>query len=443
METRLELGAYQTRSLAMTSRLRQAIGLLRLGNQQLSDHLASFAAVNPHLVLAAAPRPALARNWLDQFLAAPPAGAAGPAPAPISGGSSSSGADAAERAAAPEPGLVEHVMAQLGLLVRDPADRPLALAFVAVLEPSGWLGARVAEVARGCGVPQARAEKVLAELQQAEPAGLFARSLAECLRLQAQDRGLLAADFAALLDNLPLLARGDQAALAARCGCSAERLAEMLRALRAMNPKPGAGFSDAPPPITEPDLIVRRERGRWMVELNRSTLPAIELREAPEGGSDELLRDARWMARAVARRNTTTLRIAREVLLRQAGFLADGPERLVPLTAAEIAQATGLHPSTISRVTAGLLLATPRATLRFRDFFSAALAARGDAAPVATQRVLHQMQALIAAEDRTRPLSDDDIARHFQARGVVLARRTVAKYRAALGIAGSAARRKR
>ena len=441
METRLELGARQTRALAMTSQLRQAIGFLRLGNQQLSDHLAALAHANPHLALTPSPRITTAQNWLDQFLAAPPAGAT--RVAPPTGGDSAAPGDAVEQAAAPERGLVEHVMAQLGYLVRDHADRPLAEAFVEALEPSGWLGSTVDQIAIRCGSSVDRAERVLAQLQQAEPAGLFARSLRECLRLQALDQGLLSADFARLLDNLPLLAQGDLATLAARCAVTPERLAEMLRALRAMNPKPGASLGGAPQPITEPDLIVRREGGRWTVELNRSTLPAIELRDSAEGGSEDLLRDARWLLRAVARRNATTLRIAREVLRRQEGFLALGPAQLLPLTTTEVADSTGFHPSTISRVTTGLLVATPRATLHFRDFFSAALPARGQGAPVATQRVLHEMRALIAAEDRANPLSDDDIARHFQAAGVMLARRTVAKYRAALGIAGSAARRKR
>ncbi|MBW6507543.1 MAG: RNA polymerase factor sigma-54 [Rhodobacteraceae bacterium] len=441
METRLELGTRQARTLVMTSQLRQAIGFLSLGNQQLSDHVAALASANPHLELVPSPHVLPARNWLDQFCAAPPAGAVRAAP-PQGGDSAAPGAEV-EHAAAPTPGLVEHVMAQLGFLVRDRADRPLAEAFVAALEPSGWLGATVAEIAVSYGTTLDHAERVLAQLQQAEPAGLFARSLAECLRLQALDQGLLSADFACLLENLPMLARGDLAALAARCAVTPDRLAEMLRALRAMNPKPGASLGDVPQPITEPDLIVRREGGRWTVELNRSTLPAIDLREAAEGGNDDLLRDARFLLRAVARRNATTLRIAREVLARQEAFLALGPAHLVPLTNAEVAERTGLHPSTISRVTVGLLVATPRATLRFRDFFSAALLAHGQGAPVATQRVLYEMRALIAAEDRARPLSDGDIAAHFQAAGVVLARRTVAKYRAALGIAGSAKRRKR
>lgn len=438
METRLELGAQQTRALAMTARLRQAIGLLRLSNRQLSEHLETLAAANPHLALVPAPRLTPAPNWLDQLLAPPPlAGRAPPAP-----GSTSTASDAAERAVAGPPGLIEHVTAQLGLLVRDPADHPIAEAFVAALEPSGWLGAGVDEIARACRCPVTRAERVLAALQQVEPAGLFARSLAECLRLQAEDQGLFSEDFACLLDNLPLLARGDLAALARRCGCTSERLAEMLRALRAMNPKPGASFSDTPAPIVEPDLIVRREGGKWTVELNRSTLPAIEVREAPEAPRDELLREAHWLQRAVARRNATTLRIAREVLARQSGFLERGAQAMLPLTAADIAEATGLHLSTISRVTAGLMVATPRTTLGLRDFFSAARPALAGGAAVATARVLHEMRALIAAENRAAPLRDADIARHFEAAGVVLARRTVAKYRAALGIAGAAVRRK-
>ena len=439
METRLELRAEQSRTLAMTARLRQAIGLLRLGNRALAEHLQMLAAANPHLALTAAPRPAPTQNWLDQMQAPPPVTGHG---RPVAGGAGGAASDAVERAVAPPPGLVGHVSAQIGLLVRDPADRALAEAFVAALEPSGWLAEGPAEIARACGASLARAERVLAQLQGAEPAGLFARSLTECLRLQAADRGLLASDFAGLLENLPLLARGDLVALAARCGCSGERLNQMVRDLRGLNPKPGAAFGAAPDPITEPDLIVRREGGGWTVELNRSTLPAITVRETPDAADDALLRDARWLERAVARRNATTLRIAREMLARQPGLLATGKGAMVPLSVAEVAAATGLHASTISRVTAGMMVACPRGTLSLRDFFSAARPARGGG-EVATARILHDMRALIAAEDRAAPLRDADIARHFEARGVVLARRTVAKYRAQLGFAGAAARRKR
>ncbi|WP_372839785.1 RNA polymerase sigma-54 factor [Phaeovulum sp.] len=442
METQIAIGLRQRRALSMTTRLRQAIGLLRLDNQQLSEHLRQLAAANPHVSLTAAPRPVQTPNWLDQFLAAPPpADAAKPAAAAPGGGLSPS--DAAERVMAPPPGLIEHLRAQIGLLVRAPADRPLAEAFLAALEPSGWLGASVEDIARHSGRPLADAERVLAALQQAEPAGLFARSLAECLRLQAQDQGLLTPDFNCLLGHLPLLAKGAMAELATLCEATPERLAEMLRALRAMNPKPGASFDAAPMPIREPDLIVRRQGKDWTVELNRSTLPVITLGESPETGNDPLWREAQWIVGAVARRNATTLRIAREMLVHQAGFLEKGAQAMLPLSAADVARATGLHLSTISRVTAGLMVATPGPTLPLRAFFSAALPAREGGEGIATARLLHEMQALIATEDPAAPLGDADIARHFEAEGVIVARRTVAKYRGLLGIAAASARRKR
>ncbi len=442
METRIEIGAHQRRALSMTTRLRQAIGLLRLDNQQLSEHLSQLVASNPHITLTAAPRPVPAPNWLDQFLAAPPPATAVMPPAVAPGGGLSS-TDAAERATAPPPGLIEHVRAQIGLLVRAPADRPLAEAFLAALEPSGWLGASVEEIARHCRRSAADAERVLAALQQGEPAGLFARSLAECLRLQAQDQGLLSPDFACLLNHLPLLAKGALADLAARCDATPERLDEMLRALRAMNPKPGASFDAAAMPIREPDLIVRRERAVWTVELNRSTLPVITLCEAPEAPRDPLWREAQWLVGALARRNATTLRIAREMLAHQTGFLEQGEQAMLPLCPADIARATGLHVSTISRVTAGLMVATPGPTLALRAFFSAARPTRNGGSDIATARLLHDMRALIAAENPAEPLRDADIARHFEAEGVILARRTVAKYRGQLGIASASARRKR
>ncbi|MDT8858089.1 RNA polymerase factor sigma-54 [Paracoccaceae bacterium Fryx2] len=439
MDIRTAFQTRQSRSLAMTAQLRHAINLLRFDNQALAGHLILLARANPCINVTLVQSGA--RNWLDDALAqtAPLPGEATPA-LPASGRMTGNGADAAHQAAAPPDGLLRHVFSQISLLLRDPADHRVAHAFAEALEPSGWLSCGPAEIARACGCTPDHATAVLGRLQQIEPAGLFARSLAECLRLQAADLGVLTPDFACLLENLPDLARGDLTRLMHRCGCDSDRLQQMVRVLRGMNPKPGTAFDGMPPPITEPDLVVNRGPKGWLVALNRSTLPAIEVREMP-GADAAKLREARWLQRTVSRRNATTLRIAEAVVSRQGDFLAHGPARIRPLSFADVAGMIDMHQSTVSRVTSGLLVATPRGTLRFREFFSAARAATGPGPGVATGSILHALKVLIAAEDPHDPLRDIDIARHFQGNGIALARRTVAKYRGQLRIPSASGRK--
>jgi RNA polymerase sigma-54 factor len=455
MENRQSALIHQTRSLSMTAELRHAISLLRHSNVQLTSYVAALAATNPHIrmeqvtFLQAKP---VWLNLVNQLEPPSSEGAAGSAErvrsgqggAGFVGQGAGGGIDGSGDIAAPAAGLMAHVQAQIALLIRDPAERQIAQAYAEALEPSGWIACSVADVARRCNCTLPKAEAVLARLQQAEPSGLFARSLAECLALQAEDLGVMAPDFAALLANLPLIARGEIGALARICGCSEDRALQMIRVLRGMNPKPGAAFDAHAEPVREPDLIVRRQARRWLVELNRSNLPAIEvcdtLADATPGAGPEALRAARWLERAVLRRNATTLRIGAEVVRQQGAFLVHGPARLVPLSFADVAQALGLHASTVSRVTTGLLVETPRGGVMLRDFFSAALVSSGAAEEVATATVRFELAQLVASEKPSAPLSDAAIAAHFEAKGILLARRTVAKYRGLAHIPCSTAR---
>lgn len=427
MQTYSALQLTQTRSLAITGALRHAISLLQLSNLELSAHLDALAETNSSLVLRPSPMQVLA--WLAER---------GAVRAPPTGGMAHGPANAIERAEQPPSGLFGHVMAQVPLLVRAATDRHIAESFVAGLDANGWLSCSVADVARDCGCTLARAEAVLHALQQAEPAGLFSRDLAECLRLQAIDIGVLDPVFDRLLDNLAFLAEGDLAAVATKIGCDADQVALMLRSIRRMNPKPGAAFDDDFAPITEPDIIVRHNAGRWTVELNRSTLPVIEV--APREGATDDLRDARWLVRAVSRRNATTLRIARALVAHQTAFVEHGIAHLRPLTLADLSAQTELHISTISRVTSGMMVAIPRTTLPLRDFFAKAM---GAAEGPTTAAIRQEIARLVAKENTDAPLTDLEIQTFFAKMGVTLARRTVAKYRQSLRIAASTARRRR
>lgn len=431
----MDLGLKQRGVLAMTPALRQAIGFLALSNTELSARLADLQAQNAAL----APSPeAEPEAWLGLMRQISPPFDRRPGPPPDPQGAV--GGFDTDRIAEGDPGLIAHVGAQLPLLVRDPADRPVAQAFLQALEPSGWLGADLADIAAEARVPVARAEKVLRQLQAAEPTGLFARSLAECLQLQAEEQGLLTPAFLRMLENLPLLAAGDIDALATACGCDQDAVLTMARALRRMNPKPGAAFSQAPAPARAPDLVLRRDGEGWIVELNAQTAPSLRL--TGSGAPPEALREARALVQALERRHATVLAIAAEIVARQDAHLrGSGP--LAALTINDLAAATGMHRSTVSRVTAALYLKTPKRTLRLRDLMCAsAPAARRLEDPLSVDAVLERMRAIVAAENPARPLSDAAIAERLLPEGAALARRTVAKYRGLAGIPPRASRRR-
>ncbi len=431
MNAQQSLNIRQQRSLAMTVGLRKAIGLLKHNNSELTAFLARIAANNPAILLETDAPPS-------------PKGSA-PAARGIAGG----GTDLAEATLAqPETGLHAHVQREIGLNFRDAEDQRIAMVFAAALEPSGWLRHSVSEVAAEAGCRVAHAEAVLKRLQQMEPAGLFARSLAECLRLQVVERGLLSPAMETLLDNLDLLADGDFPTLARLCNVSQDEVRALLAGLRRLDPKPGARFDGGSSPIMAPDLIVEPKGvGRWAVDLNRASTPKVVVHEAAAGAISDAeareaaLAEARWLERAVSRRNASMLRIASAVVRRQGAFLRRGPEGLCPLSHADIASDTGLHESTVSRVVAGLMVATPRGALPLGAFFSISLG--GPGASVAAGAVRHALAALIAREDSTAPLSDSAIATRLNESGMPVARRTVAKYREMQRIPAASQRRAR
>jgi RNA polymerase sigma-54 factor len=436
LATRNNMEMRQLRTLAMTVQMRQAIGMLKLNNIELSKHVERLVAGNPAI---------------SMMPLQPPAGREAPAAAIRATTGPGGGNGAAEAMlAAPESGLHSHVLHQIGMAFRDRAERRIAESFAESLEPSGWLGRGPAEVARDMGCSAELAEAVLARLRQFEPAGLFAANLADCLRLQAEDRGLMSATMSVVLDHLDLVGRGQLDALARLADTTEAKIAKVLRQLRSFDPKPGAAFGAGPAPIRPPDLIITPHGADgWNVDLNHATTPRLLVHEPDAATMPDAeararaLAEARWLERTVSRRNATTLKVAAAVVQRQSRFLRNGPAELKPLTLAEIARATDLHESTVSRVTCELLAETPRGTLLLREFFSAAVSSNTGQADIAAGAVRYEIARMIQAEAPHRPMSDVEIVRELADRGIRVARRTVAKYRDMLRIPGSAARRRR
>lgn len=491
MQLMPSLSVKQKQSLVMTPQLQQAIKLLQMTNLDIQSFLEDQALENPFLEVEAS------RSSTSE-LAAPAAPDASTDSAGVAdlADSMRDGAALADdptahvdvenrfesnaldfgRTTTPKSGdvdwdgianlvpdqpetLMEFVVRQVDLSIFDPRQRFIAYEFTDALEPTGWLGRTVDDVADKCRCSSEEALAVLDLLQCLEPEGVFARSLAECLHIQAREQNMLSATMKVVLDNLEVLGRGDLQVLARKAKCDVSEIAECLKQIREFNPKPGEAFEAAPLRISAPDVIVTRGADGWVVDLNRSTLPSLIINEdyasavsvANRKAKDdetksyaaEALGSARWLRRALDQRNSTTLKISAEIVAQQADFLTHGLSALKPLSLKNVAEAVGMHESTVSRVTSGLMLATPKGSFPMKSLFSVSIAASDDGDSKAAGAVRDMIKSIVDAEPAGRPLSDDTIAKMVSEKGVKLARRTVAKYRDMLRIPSSSERRRR
>lgn len=456
--SRLDQRATTRQTLGLTPALQQSIKLLELSNLALAELVAEALAENPLLELAEDAGPVDKARILRRLKR----DAAAPRPLPpglarifaASGrkrrardGTQGRRGEAGELSAA-GPSLQDHLLQQLGADIADPVERAIGRALIESVDEAGYLSVAAEDVARRLGHEPAQGTALLSRLQEFDPPGVFARSLAECLSLQLADRGRLGEVMRALLDNLDLLAAGDRPGLMRRLGVDAERLGAMIGELRRLDPRPGLAFERSAIVAVVPDLTIERASSAgWTIELNGETMPRLAINErypAARAGDETAARylkerrsTAQWLLRALDRRAETLLRVAGEIVQRQGGFLEGGAAALMPLSRREIAAALGLHESTVGRATANKYAATPRGVLALVDFFGGRLAVRGDPVGHAPAAVRQRLRRLIEAERPDRPLSDDRLTELLRHDGIPIARRTVAKYREMLKIPSS------
>jgi RNA polymerase sigma-54 factor len=350
--------------------------------------------------------------------------------------------------------LRDHLAEQLRLGLQTREERLIGAYLIALLDPAGRLSADPADVAQHLGASLAEVEAVRRRMMQFDPAGLFARSLAECLEAQLRERNRFDPAMAALLANLELLGRRDFKRLMPLCGVDWEDLQDMMREVRALDPKPGAAWDIAALPPIIPDVLMRiLPGGDFVLELNPETLPRVLVNEtlfARVGKQiaredrlflSEKLATANWLVKSLQQRAQTILKVASEIVQRQDGFFRHGVSHLRPLILRDIAEAVALHESTVSRVTANKYMATPRGTLELKYFFTNAIAG-SDGESHSAEAVRHRIRALVGAEHAADILSDDAIVVALRKEGVDIARRTVAKYRDALRIPSSVQRKR-
>lgn len=471
------LEARQTQTLQITPRLAQAIKLLQLSSLDLAVHVAGEIERNPLLAEAveteetAEPEgeDTAALDFGAETLDAetldaepddiferdgPPAPATGGA---VADGPDAYGADLAERAADART-LADHIRPQIALALPHPMQGLIAHHILDRLEPDGYLRDPLDEIAALVAAPLAAVRTVLARLQALEPAGLFARDLAECLSLQLAARDRLDPAMRALLERLDLVGASDGAALLKHLACwniDREDLRQMLADIRACDPRPGLRFAAAEPEPAAPDVLVSGRPGRWRVELNPAALPRVLVdrdyhaqisARATKAGDraaaaflDTCLGEADWLVRALDQRQRTVLAVATEIVRRQEDFFSRGPSALHGLTMAQLAESVDRHESTVSRAVDGKTMATPYGVVPMKLFFGTALGPEGDSSNEAAKA---RIKALVDAEPVAKPLSDEALRKALAEQGVTLARRTVAKYREAVGIASSSQRRR-
>ncbi|MBB4858067.1 RNA polymerase sigma-54 factor [Novosphingobium chloroacetimidivorans] len=480
----------QSQSLVMTPQLQQAIKLLALSNLEIETFIGDALAANPLLdVGAAAADPAIGEaldvpdtrstslesSRVDQLIGEGRASDDRPldldpvatAPERDTGdgldaswsselrlGSGEDGPGIDERGALGAT-LVEHLEAQIGLVAPDARTAAIARYLIGLLDDAGYLPVPLREVCEDLGVPLVEGEEALAVVQALDPTGVGARSLSECVALQAREADRYDPCMARLIDNLDLVARGEFARLRKMCGVDEEDFADMLAELRGYDPKPGLRYGGESGGAVTPDILIEPARdGGWKIALNEATLPKlivnrsyyVELKgscgdKTSRGWLSEKLADANWLIKALDQRQKTILKVASELVKQQEGFFRHGVSHLKPLTLRAVAEAIGMHESTVSRVTSAKYLHCARGTFELKYFFTSGISTPGGEGASA-EAVKSAIRKLIDAEEPKAILSDDALVDLLKAQGYDLARRTVAKYREAIGLGSSVQRRR-
>jgi len=477
----------QSQSLVMTPQLQQAIRLLTLSNLEVEAFIAEEVEKNPLLDAerdeAGAPEEAIlledrsagsetlldvapgdADVGLDVDMTAETfhhdsAADGGPGmdgQLGLSGGSEGGFEDGPDfdAMAADAPSLRDHLLTQAGM-VFGLHDMLIASHLIDQIDEAGYLSMSLLDLANRLGVPLYRVEQVLKVIHTFDPTGVGARSLGECLALQARDADRYDPAMARLLDNLDLLAEGRLAQLQRMCGVDAEDIADMIRELRNYDPKPGLKFGSSPIEAVTPDIFVARKGNGWAVEINSATLPRLLINrsyyaEIASGVQDkasrvwlsDCLQSANWLVRALDQRQRTIVKVASEIVKQQQAFFTQGVSQLRPLTLRTVAEAIGMHESTVSRVTSNKYLSCARGLFELKYFFTSGIAAADGGDAVSAEAVKSAIRALIIAENPTAILSDDTLVEMLNGKGFDIARRTVAKYREAMGIGSSVQRRR-
>jgi len=496
-----KLALRQSQSMVLTPQLLQAIKLLQMPNLELTQFIENELASNPLLERAEereagfeqpeaeaagfAEAPAEPGDWAGEALetdasrlaanlgtevenafdadrtapatlSAPADGLSAQAWTGVGAGHDAGEAPDLEAYVTEAASLRDHLERQAAILLPDPGERLIGAALIDGLDEAGYFVGSLEEIGERLGADVERVEGLLVRMQALEPTGVFARSLAECLALQLKERDRFDPAMQALIDNLPALAKRDFAFLRRVCGVDDEDLRDMIAEIRRLEPKPGRAFGDPPAAPAIPDVHVTAAPDfGWRVELNTRALPrvlvnevyAAEVRRGAKREEDRQyistqLQSANWLTKSLEQRARTILNVATEIVRRQDSFLLEGVSGLRPLNLKMIGEAIGVHESTVSRATAHKFIQTPRGLFEIKYFFTAAIASSESGQAHSAEAVRQRIRQMIDEEDPEEVLSDDVIVERLRKVDILVARRTVAKYRDSLRIPSSVERRK-
>jgi RNA polymerase sigma-54 factor len=480
----------QSQSLVMTPRLQQAIKLLALSNVEIETFIAEALERNPLLEIdrssGDAPSPpeessapdapaAVETTGSDEMMSAgtseqdapldmqsgdvfiddcvidQPMSLSAATLSPLSGGDDTS----LEDWLTSEIDLHDHLGNQAAMVLSG-HRLLIARELIGMIDECGYLVGDLLDLSVRLGLPLEEIKQVLGVVQTFEPSGIGARTLAECLAIQARDANRYDPCIEALLDNLDLLARGEFARLQRICRVDEEDLADMIAEVRSYDPRPGLRFASAGSTAVIPDLFVNpTSDAGWSIEINAASLPKliidrryhVQLRgecrdRSSKSWLSECMADASWLIKALDQRQRTIINVASEIVRCQDGFFRYGVSRLRPLTLRQVADTLSLHESTVSRVTSNKYLTCPRGTFELKYFFTSGIASSEGGDAVSAEAVKAAIKSLIDQEEPSAILSDDTLVTMLNDQGFDIARRTVAKYRESLGLGSSVQRRR-
>jgi RNA polymerase sigma-54 factor len=458
--------------LTMTPQLQQAIRLLQLPALELQAHIRELLETNVMLepmeeaegsgVFEAVEVPeqpqapertpestveVMDEGWGEQSV--------GPAEAPWSGDDDERQQEFAD---ASGQSLQDHLLWQLELARLEPRELAIARAIVDSISDDGYLTESLEEIANTlrpeveCDAAEVQA--VLGGVQALDPPGIGARSVGECIELQLRQLDPATPGFNTAIEiarhHLELVAERELSLLRRELRATEEEITCALALVRSCHPRPGSTVSTGAAEYVVPDVFVRRTDHGWAVEINSATLPRVRLnnsyasligRNASHATMRAQLQEARWLLKSLEIRHETLIKVARSIVERQTAFLEHGEEHMRPMILKDIAEAVGMHESTISRVTSGKYMHTPRGVFELRYFFSSQVEG-ADGSGTSSTAIRAKIRKLVKEEDAENPLSDGRIAELLSGEGIPVARRTVAKYREAMGISPSNERRR-
>ncbi|WP_158279455.1 RNA polymerase factor sigma-54 [Falsochrobactrum shanghaiense] len=453
-------------TLAVTPQLIQSVQVLQFNSQELSDYVKEQSERNPLIRISpdsATVTSAVSGTETGEGRRINNREATGKEGGPTYHArldsrqtSSSARAPNLEAFCAIRTSLRESLRSQFMIEIREPRDIRIGIEIIDSIEEDGYFRRDITEMSWLLEVSEDDIVRVLETIQTFEPAGVGARNLSECLKIQLREANKLTPLFAIFLDHLPLLAAYRIPELARVCRVEPDVILKLAADVRKLNPRPGAQFDNEPILSAIPDVIVKeKSNGDFTVELNPRSLPKVLLDrdyfaevsvQAKGKETKKFVTDcwnnANWLVRNLEQRAQTILRVATEVLTRQRDFLRYGPGHLHPLNLKDVATALNIHESTVSRATVNKYVNTSRGTFELKSFFVNSIATSDGTAFFSSEKIRQRVKELIDGETSATIQSDDAIMNRLKREGIEIARRTVAKYRDELNIPSSTDRRR-